>query len=109
MLPANRVVVPALHLACSDTASGTGSPEGGQAASWPPEVDVRAHRSAPAGECDGGVTVFSVVLAAVEQLLSQVFCLAKAAFSCSFDQREQHFVRCLFFSLPVDISRLLDS
>ena len=85
-------------------------PGGGRAASlWPPEVDVRAHRSALAGECDGGVTVFSVVLAAVEQLLSKVFCLAKAVFSCSFHQREQHFVKCLFFSLPVGISRLLDS
>ena len=80
MLPANRVVVPALHLACSDTASGTGSPEGGQAASWPPEVDVRAHRSAPAGECDGGVTVFSVGSSA----FSAVLCLKTAVSQFSF-------------------------
>lgn len=82
MLLANRLEVLAFYLACSDTTCGRSRARarGGQAASlWPHEVEVWAPHSGLAGEGGGGVTVFSVVLAAVEQSLSKVFRLAKAA------------------------------
>ena len=68
MLLANRVEVLAFYLTCSDTTCGRGRARGGQAASlWPHEVEVWAHHSGLAGEGGGRVTVFPVVLAAVEQ------------------------------------------
>ena len=109
-LPANRVAVLALHLACSDTASARVGPGGGQAASLrPPEVmSGLSTQLLLVGAMVGSVRLLWWWLSRAVTVKSFLSCSGRR-FLVLLTRESRHFVTCLFFSLPVGISRLLDS